>query len=223
MVIATLRKHGRRGGKTVEYAGGVYRSGGKTLSVPELAELDRKGELEWAEPRMRAWVLGLPDDGELPAPSAFPVPRRRLTAEQIRIICYIVVGMVAVVLILVLGPSSGTEGASSAPALPLVSSSPGASTEVVHMRGIADGKSSTFQIGGTVQELAWQATTRGPGMQALFCVVPSGTTQPERDFVRVAAYADGSGVTTLRLAAGAYYVKVFATDCSWSLSVTDKK
>ncbi len=223
MVIATLRKHGRRGGKTVEYAGGAYRSGGKTLSVPELAELDRKGELEWVEPRMRAWVLGLPEDDTSPAPPVTPVPRRRLTAEQIRIVCYIVVGIVAVVLILVLGPSSGTEGAPSVPASPLVSSSPGTAAEVVHIRGIADGKSSSFQTGGVVQELAWQATTRGAGMQALFCVVPSGTTQPERDFVRVAAYADGSGVTTMQLAAGTYYVKVFATACNWSLTVTDKK
>lgn len=222
MIVAKVREHGRRAGETVEYTAGAYHtSDGSPVSVPELAELDTRGELEWVDPRMRAWVLGLPDTDEPPS-SPQPTSRRRLTGEQARIIVYVVVGLIAVAAILVWG-RSGTKATPTGPALPVVSASPGAAVQVLAVRGTADETSRTFHIGGSLQTLAWQVTSAGTGAQAVFCVVPAGTTRPEREFVRVAAYADGSGTTTLGLPAGTYYVRVFASGCTWSLSVTDKK
>ena len=226
MVIAHFAGEGTAQGKEITCMGGAYRtSDDEIVTYARLLELDRNGEIEWVDARMRAWVLALPED----APESCPPGmwrgqqyggaargRTSLTGEQLRIVTYILVGLIAVALLVIYGRGTAETTPVVAPA------GPGGWVQLAAQQGIGEMLSQPVTIQGVQQRLEW-SVSGGEGIRVRFCLVPVDAQQPPGDFVVLDTLAAGTGSAVLRAPPGDYSVVVLSTDDSWSFTLSDDR
>jgi hypothetical protein len=73
VLVGTLRPNEAQPGRNITYDAGTFTfEGGDPIALDELVEHDREGQLEWADPGTRAWVLSRGRRGSGPAPTSAP-------------------------------------------------------------------------------------------------------------------------------------------------------
>jgi hypothetical protein len=231
MLIARFREDSDKAGQTVtQVRGSFWIDDTELLPVSRLIEHDERGELDWVDQDTRDWVLGTPVDEspaatpEGPTGELMPPPQGWLTAERKRILIYVVVGLFALAAILFFGTRDTT---------PQDVQTSGAWVRVASISGSGTDASRPFEFTATTQRLDWTVRTSGAAGagETTLCLVPAGTSADLEKELAVGGATITSGIaddkivrtTLLSRQPGEYYVKVFSTESTWTVTVWEQR
>jgi len=225
VVIGKFREESEHAGKSLTYEGGTYRIDDEAaVTLLQIKEADSRGELEWVDDRSRARHLGLADDGSPPGAASAPLAggeEKRPTGEQIRIVLYIAIGVLAALAMFVFAPANNEDQTATREV---------GWVKLLSLSGSVSVTSETLELTGTEQRVNWTGVpiTSGASAQVAFRLVPAeaigGSTSP----VPAGGGAVESGSapgdpTFLTVPPGRYRLEVEAANCEWTVSVWDKE
>jgi len=225
VVIGKFREESEHAGKSLTYEGGTYRIDDEAaVTLLQIKEADSRGELEWVDDRSRARHLGLTDDGSPPGAASAPLAggeEKRPTGEQIRIVLYIAIGVLAALAMFVFAPANNEDQTATQEV---------GWIKVLSLSGSVSVVSEPLELKGAEQRvnLTGAPIDSGADAQATVRVVPvepiNGSTAPVPAGTIVAQGGSKAGDSLfLEAAPGRYRLEVVATNCEWSVSVWDKE
>jgi len=225
VVIGKFREESQHAGKSLTYEGGTYRIDDEAaVTLLQVREADLSAELEWVDDRTRARHLGLADDGSSPGVASAPLvggKGKRPTGEQIRIVLYITVGILAALAMFVFAPANNEDQTAPQEV---------GWVKVLSLSGSVSVVSEPLELKGADQRVNWTGAPidSGADAQATFRLVPiepiNGSTAPvPAGTVVVQAGSKASDSILLKAAPGRYRLEVEAANCEWSVSVWDRE